>query len=85
MSREERWALLAGVEDTGKRREETQPLRSLFWPFTVSFTTREGNFLEGSRSPISRVENQEVLPPCGCFSQHHNSDPGFWELNIPRP
>ena len=42
--------MLAGVEDTGKRREETQPLGSLFWPFTLSFTAMEGNFHEGSRS-----------------------------------
>ena len=36
MGRKEGWALLAGVEDTGKRSEETQPLGSLFWPFLHS-------------------------------------------------
>jgi len=25
-----------------------------------------------------------VLPPCGHFSQKHNSNPGFWELNPPK-
>ena len=43
--------LLAGAEDIGKKREETQPPRSLFWLFTHSFTAMEGNFHEGSHSP----------------------------------
>ena len=30
-----------------------------------------------------KKKNQEVLPPCGHFTQHHNSNPGFWELNPP--
>ena len=79
------WDEVEGLNGNKDTTNKTQPTGSVFWHSSLTFTTQQTNFQEGSPSPTAALKNREVLPPCGHFSQQLLSTPGFWEPNTQKP